>query len=146
MSLPFDLSWVAALYMGAVFLLAAFVRGYSGFGFSAMIITASALVTNPLNFVALVVVLETAMSLQSLRGIGRDIDWRRVGLLMGGAVVGLPIGLFVLTALSEDAVRAAIALLVLSMCLVLLRGWRFALGNAAGAEANMGFGLLSGRA
>ena len=47
-----------------------FVRGYSGFGSSALVIAASSLVTNPLNFVAVVVILETLMSLQAARGAG----------------------------------------------------------------------------
>ncbi|MCA3526739.1 MAG: sulfite exporter TauE/SafE family protein, partial [Rhodobacter sp.] len=50
--MPFDLSPAAAGFMAVAFLVAAFVRGYSGFGFSALIVTASALVANPLHFVA----------------------------------------------------------------------------------------------
>ncbi len=145
MTLPFDLTPMAALFMGAVFLVASLVRGYSGFGYSAMVVTASALVTNPLNFVAVVVALETAMSLQALRGIGRDIDWRRVGLLTGGAVVGLPLGLWVLTGLSENAVRAVIASVVLLMCAILLTGWRLP-REMRGTGVNFGFGMLSGLA
>ncbi len=57
--------------MAAATLVAAFVRGYSGFGYSALVIAASSLVTNPLNFVAVVVLLEFAMSLQAWRGAGR---------------------------------------------------------------------------
>ncbi len=70
-----------------------FLRGYSGFGYSALVIAASSLVTSPLNFVAVVVLLEFAMSLQAWRGAGPDVDWRRVGFLLAGAAVGLPLGL-----------------------------------------------------
>lgn len=143
--MPFDLGLWAAVWMAAAVLIAAVVRGYSGFGYSAMVISASSLVTNPLNFVAVVVLLETAMSLQALRGIGRDIDWRRVGFLIGGAAVGLPIGLWALTALPENTARAAIAVLVLVMCAVLLAGWRLT-REVQGAAPNLGFGLLSGLA
>lgn len=145
MSLPFDIGHWGAVWMALAIMVAALVRGYSGFGYSAMVITASSLVTNPLNFVAVVVVLETAMSAQALRGIGREIDWRRVGFLMAGAAVGLPIGLWALTSLPEDAARAAIALMVLVMCAVLLLGWRLS-RELKGAAPNLGFGLLSGLA
>ena len=37
-------------------ILASLARGFSGFGFSALIIAASGVVTNPLNFVAVVVI------------------------------------------------------------------------------------------
>jgi uncharacterized protein len=123
MNLPFDLTPMAALYMGAVFLLAAFVRGYSGFGFSALVVSASALVTNPLYFVAVVMFCEFGMTFQQWRGISRDVNWPIVGVLMVGAVIGLPVGLALITQVSVDTVRAVVALYVLAMCAVLLRGW-----------------------
>ena len=87
MTLPFDLSPMAALYMGAVFLLAAFVRGYSGFGFSALVVSASALVTNPLYFVAVVMFCEFGLTFQQWRGVSRDVRWPLVWVLLGGAVI-----------------------------------------------------------
>ena len=122
--MPFDLGPMGLIWMAATVLIAAFVRGYSGFGYSAMVIAASSLVTNPLNFVAVVVILETVMSLQAARGAGPDIDWRRVGWLLAGAAIGLPLGLWVLTGVSEDTARAVISGYVLVMCGVLLMGWR----------------------
>ncbi len=142
--MPFDLGPAALIWMGVAILVAAFVRGYSGFGYSAMVIAASSLVTNPLNFVAVVVILETVMSLQAARGAGPDIDWRRVGWLMAGAAVGLPLGLWILTGSSEDTARAVIAGYVLLMCGVLLAGWRLA--AEVRGTGNVLAGLVSGLA
>ncbi len=142
--MPFDLGPAALTWMAVAVLIAAFVRGYSGFGFSAMVIAASSLVTNPLNFVAVVVILETAMSLQAARGAGPDIDWRRVVWLLAGAAVGLPLGLWILTGVSEDTARAVISAYVLVMCGVLLAGWRLR-GQVRG-PANAVAGLVSGLA
>jgi uncharacterized membrane protein YfcA len=142
--MPFDLSLAGTVWMGVAVLIAAFIRGYSGFGYSAMVIAASSLVMNPLNMVAVVVILETAMSLQAARGISQDVDWRRVGLLLAGAAVGLPLGLWLLTGISEDAARAVISAYVLVMCGVLLAGWRLA-GEARGLS-NLGMGVISGLA
>ncbi|MBA3908951.1 MAG: sulfite transporter TauE/SafE [Rhodobacter sp.] len=122
--MPYDLGPLALVWMALATIVAGFVRGYSGFGFSAMLIAASSLVTNPLNFVAVVVILEAVMSLQAAKGAGPAVDWRRVGWLMGGAAIGLPLGLWVLTGVSEDAARALVAGYVLLMCGVLLAGWR----------------------
>lgn len=144
MTLPFDIGLWGALWMGAAVLVAAFVRGYSGFGYSAMVIAASSLVTNPLNFVAVVVIAEAAMTLQAWKGVGPDVDWRRVKWLLAGAVVGLPLGLWALTAISEDAARAVISAYVLVMCLVLLAGWR--LQQEVGAGGTLATGLVSGLA
>ena len=130
--------------MGAAILVAAFVRGYSGFGFSAMVIAASSLVSNPLNFVAVVVILETVMSLQAARGAGPDVDWRRVWWLLGGAAVGLPLGLWVLTGISENTARALISGYVLVMCGILLAGWR--LRSQVRGPGNLVAGVVSGLA
>lgn len=143
--MPFDLGFGSLIWMGVAVFVAAFVRGYSGFGFSAMVIAASGVVTNPLNFVAVVVVLETVMSLQAARGAGPDVDWRRVWLLMVGAALGLPLGLWVLTGVSEDTARAVVAAYVLVMCGVLLVGWRLA-AEVRGGVANVTAGFISGLA
>jgi uncharacterized membrane protein YfcA len=143
-TLPFELSVAGLAWMAAAVFIAAFVRGYSGFGFSALLIAASSLVTNPLNFVAVVVILETVMSLQAARRAGPDVDWRRVWLLMAGAAVGLPVGLWVLTGVSEDAARAVVSGYVLVMCAVLAWGWR--LGSEVRGPGNLAAGLVSGLA
>ncbi len=144
MTLPFDLGPWGAAYMALAVLIAAFVRGYSGFGFSALVIAASALVTNPLNFTAVVIICEAVMTIQAWNGLSRDVDWRRVGLLMAGAAVGMPLGLWALTSISEDAARAVISGYVLLMCLILLAGWQ--MKAEAGMVANLGVGVMSGLA
>ncbi len=130
--------------MAVAIVVASFVRGYSGFGFSAMVIAASSLVTNPLNFVAVVVILETVMSLQAAKGAGPYIDWRRVWLLLAGAAVGLPLGLWLLTGVSADTARAVVSGYVLVMCGVLLVGWR--LHVQVRGVGNVVAGVVSGLA
>jgi hypothetical protein len=144
MTLPFDLTPFAALWIAAVIAVAAFVRGYSGFGFSALCIAGAGVVTNPLHFVAVVVILETAMSLQAWRGVGRDIDWSRVGWLLAGAAIGLPLGLWALTGIPEDTARAVISTYVLSMCAILLAGFR--LRAEVKAPGTFATGIVSGLA
>lgn len=124
MNLPFDLSIGAGAYMALVLFVAAFVRGYSGFGFSALVVAGAALATDPLHFVPVVLIVDIFLTLAQARGIWRHIDWRRVGLLFAGASVGVPIGLVVLTALGADLTRAAISLFILTMCAILWVGWQ----------------------
>lgn len=142
--MPYDLGPLALLWLAVACFVAGFVRGYSGFGYSALLIAAASLVTNPLNFVAVVVILETLMSLQAAKGAGPDVDWRRVWWLLGGAAIGLPLGLWILTGVSEDTARAVVSGYVLLMCGVLLAGWR--LSREVSGPANGVAGVISGLA
>ena len=142
--MPYDLGPLALLWLAVACFVAGFVRGYSGFGYSALLIAAASIVTNPLNFVAVVVILETLMSLQAAKGAGPDVDWRRVWWLLGGAALGLPLGLWILTGVSEDTARAVVSGYVLLMCAVLLAGWR--LSREVSGPANGVAGVISGLA
>ncbi len=142
--MPYDLGIGALVWMAVATVVAGFVRGYSGFGFSALLIAAASLVTNPLNFVAVVVILETLMSLQAAKRAGPDVDWKRVWWLLAGAAIGLPLGLWILTGVSEDTARAVVSGYVLLMCAVLLAGWRLA--SEVAGPANGVVGVISGLA
>ena len=142
MALPIGLGPGAMVWMAIAILAAAFIRGYSGFGYSAIVIAAAGVVTNPLNFVAAVVILESAMSIQAMRGIGPHIDWRRVWLMLAGAAVGLPLGLWALTGVSETAARGLISGYILLMSGVLLAGCRH--GREVRGGGNLFVGLVSG--
>jgi len=131
-------------FMAVVILGAAFIRGYSGFGFSALVVSAAALVTEPLNFVPVVMFCEFAMTAQQWRSIGPHVDWGRVGAISAGALVGVPVGLAIITRIGADPARVVIAIYVLTMCGVLARGWR--LRGTAGPAAHVGAGVVSGLA
>ncbi len=130
--------------MAVALFVAAFVRGYSGFGFSALVVSASSLVTDPLHFVPIVMFCEFGMTVQQWASVGSNVDWRRVRVLAVGAVAGVPIGLAIITRIGADPARAVIAIYVLVMCAVMLSGWR--MKKEAGSRAHLIAGLASGLA
>ena len=138
------MSWEAAGFMAVACLIAAFVRGYSGFGFSALVVSASALVMNPLHIVGVVMVCEFLMTFQQWRGVRADVDWRRVLALMLGAFVGLPLGLWGITRVGVDTARMVIAVYVLFMCAVMSLGWR--IRSQQGFGPHLGIGVFAGAA
>lgn len=150
--MPFDLTFGAAAWMAAALIGAGFVRGYSGFGFSALVVASAGLVTNPLHAVAMALILEVLLSGQAWKGVARDVDWPMLRWIMAGAVIGLPLGLWALTALSEAQARAVISVYILLISGVLLLGWRmrqlgsplhhFAAGVISGAANAPGMGGL----
>ena len=106
MALPFGLSPGVAVFLLAAILGAAVVRGFSGFGFSALVVAVTGLVSDPRNAVAVVLFCEVVMTLQAARGIAGHVDWSRVGLLLLGAAVGVPLGIHGLVTIGVDGARA----------------------------------------
>lgn len=141
---PFGLDAASIAFMAVALLVAAFIRGYSGFGFSALVVSASSLVTNPLHFVPVVMFCEFAMTMQQWASVGSHVDWRRVRLLALGAAAGVPVGLAIITRIGADPARAVIAVYVLLMCAIMLRGWR--MKTEAGTAAHLLAGVASGLA
>lgn len=146
--MPFDLGPWAALWLGAVFFLAALVRGYAGFGFSAIVLTGGALATDPRNLVAVCVLADILLTAQQVRSIRGSVAWRRVGLLFAGCIVGVPVGVWVIAGVGADGARAVIALFVLAMCGVLAAGWhmRAVAPPPAWAATGLASGLANGAA
>jgi uncharacterized membrane protein YfcA len=115
---PFETCWIAVVLLGA-----AFVRGYSGFGFAALVVTGASLVTDPMNLVPVVVLGDIALTAQQARGIRGDVQWWRVRWLFLGCLIGVPLSVWALAAVGPDLSRIIIATYVLAMCAALLAGW-----------------------
>ena len=97
----------------AFIFLAAIVRGYSGFGFSLLSITALSLLFPPAQVIPAIFLLEVAASLHLLPSIWRQVHWRSLGLLMAGALAGTPLGVHALAHLPQAPMTLALALFVL---------------------------------
>ena len=121
-----DLLAIPFLICAAVACIAGMVRGFAGFG-AAMIMTPifSALY-GPAAGVALCLLLEIAVALPVVPGVVRLVDWRRIGLLLIAAAVGVPLGNLVLTRTEPEPMRWAISAIILGAVALLASGWRFA--------------------
>ncbi len=121
---------IAALGFGALAVMlaglamASFARGYSGFGFSALLVASWSLVGSPARAVAVALVLEVTASVLQAAAVWPDIPWRRVGLLMAGAVLGTPLGTHLLAVTDERTLRFGIAVFILLAAGALLAGLR----------------------
>ncbi|NEX45737.1 sulfite exporter TauE/SafE family protein [Pseudotabrizicola algicola] len=141
--IPFGLSGGEAALVAAGMVLAGYVRGYSGFGFAALVMLSVALVTDPLPFVPVVILADIIMTAGQVRGIWTHIDWRRVGTLFAGCLVGVPLGVAAVASAGPDLGRAVLSVFVLAMCGLLLGGWRLA---RQGDGAHVAVGAVSGLA
>ncbi|WP_375254789.1 TSUP family transporter [Yoonia sp.] len=142
MSLPFDLGPGTSAALAIALLGAAYVRGYSGFGFSAIFIAFAALVTNPLPLIPVVFACEMLMTVFQAREIRGHIDWRRILWLLLGAAIALPFSVSVILSVGEDTARIAISGIIFVLSLVLLSGWT--LQRRIGPLGHTGVGIVSG--
>jgi len=140
--LPFDLGPGTAAALAIALLGAAYVRGYSGFGFSAIFIAFAALVTNPLPLIPVVFACEVLMTVFQARQIRGHVDWRRVLWMLTGAAIALPFSVTVILSVGEETARVTISAVILIMSLVLLTGWT--LRTRIGPVGHGGVGVLSG--
>lgn len=134
----------ALAFMAAVVLAAAFVRGYSGFGYPVLVIAAGAFVVNPLVLVPVAVLGDLVLCAQHGRAAWPDVHWPTVWRLALGAALGLVPGVWVLAHIDEATAKIAVSAVVLVASLVMLRGW--VLPGRAGPAATLGMGLASGLA
>jgi uncharacterized membrane protein YfcA len=141
---PFELGPGAVAFLALAILAAAFIRGYSGFGFSALVVSASALVTNPLNFVPVVMLLEVAATIGQAPAAWPNASKRLLGLMLMGACVAMPVSIWGLASLDVDLLRLVISLWVLGMCAALLAGW--SIRRKVGAAGHVAAGMVSGLA
>lgn len=127
-----------------VVFLAAIVRGYSGFGFSLLTITALSLVYAPAEIVPSIFMLEIAASLHLLPSIWKDVHWRSLLPLTIGCLVATPLGVWFLANIPAPPMQLAMAVFVLVCVGFMAMG--FALKTMPGTAASTAAGAASGLA
>ena len=112
------------LYAFLAIFIAAVIRGYSGFGFSALTVTSLSLILPPAEVVPTAFLLEIAASMFMLPMVWRSIDWQKLNWLVLGILAGTPAGLLFLAEVPQDPVRFTISGLVLVACILLWKNVR----------------------
>lgn len=104
-----------ALLVGAICFLAGLVRGFAGFGLSALAMAALATIIPPIQLIPVFWFLEMSASLILMKGGWADADRRTALLLMSASALALPLGLWISLSLATQTSR----LLALSILLTL---------------------------
>ncbi len=132
-----------------VVLFAGMVRGFAGFGMSALIMAGLALIIPPVTLIPVCFIMETLASFMMFRGGVRMADHKVVWGLVIGTVIGTPIGLMATMAVTPDTSRTIALVLILLLALLQLRrrppavlGTRKGL-YGAGLTAGIASGLAS---
>jgi uncharacterized membrane protein YfcA len=136
------------VYAMAVVLAAGVVRGFAGFGFSALTVAGMSLFFPPAQVVPAVFVLEVLASISMLRAVWRDIDWAWLKPLLIGNAIAIPLGVWMLAIVPEAPLRATVSLVILAAAILLLTGFHPPWKDSSPLRFGTGLvaGLLNGLA
>ncbi len=133
------MAWVLVL---AVVVLGGAVRGFGGFGASMVWVIGLSLVLPPSSAIPTAFVLEVLASVQLLPSVWRHVHWRSLRWLLTGAVVGTPVGTWLLTVIPVDPMRVLLACAVLAAAAAMASKYRAA--QLPGPAATTAVGGVSG--
>ena len=80
--------------------IASIIRGFNGFGFSAVCISGFSFILPAIEIVPIILILEVLVSIFMIPYIWNKIDWKFVFQILIGIIIGSPIGLYLLKFLS----------------------------------------------
>jgi uncharacterized protein len=138
---PQPMDWALLLSITFI-LLAAIVRGFSGFGFSLLAITSLSLLAPPADVIPSILMLEIIASLRLLPEVWKDVHWRSLLPLLLGCLVATPLGVWILATIPAPPMQMAIGLFTLGAVFLLWRG--HAMKSMPGPAATTAIGAASG--
>lgn len=140
------MTWIVISYCMIAVFVAAFIRGYSGFGFSLLAITSMSLVLAPALILPSIFMMEIAASVTLLPSIWKEVNWSSLRYLWIGCLIGTPLGVHFLTEMPVAPMKIALGIVVLCAVFTLYSGYaRKSVPNTAETALTGGvLGLLNG--
>lgn len=136
------------LLLAGIAFLAGLARGFSGFGAALIFVPLASAIMAPQVAAPLLLAIDGVSSLGLVPRAWGRANKRDVGTMAIGALVGVPLGAFLLTRLDPVTVRWGIVALTLALLALLMSGWRYRGQPAAPVTVGVGgvAGLFSGLA
>lgn len=108
-----NLSAQSVIWCAAVLLLASYIRGFSGFGFTAVFLIGLSMTLPITEIVPLSIALEVLASAGQAGGVYREVDWRKLALLAVTGILGTPVGVYLLGVYPDAALRSLALIFIL---------------------------------
>ena len=138
----FELSLVEIYFVIFTVFIASIIRGFNGFGFSAICISGFSFILPAIEIVPIILALEVIISIFMAPYIWNKIDWNFVFKLLIGITIGSPVGLYLLKYLSSDATHLIVCVLIIFLSFLLMKGYENKKIN--NSYAKMFTGIISG--
>lgn len=123
-------------------LLAGLVRGFSGFGLSAVLVASAAFVISPKLIIPTAQAMEVIASIALLPSVWRDVNWKWLTPLASAYLLSIPVGVAALAYLPVTTLRVGGCVLLLVASLALLLNRRPKLPD--GLPLRFGTGIVAG--
>jgi len=138
----FELSLVEIYFVLFVVFIASIVRGFNGFGFSAICISGFSFILPAIEIVPIILALEVIISIFMAPYVWNKINWTFVLKLLVGITIGSPIGLYLLKYLSSDVTHLTVCIIVIFFSFLLMKGYENK--KIDNSYAKMFIGIISG--
>jgi hypothetical protein len=132
-------TWVLA---SLCIFLAAFIRGFTGFGLAVVGVPLLSLFFAPAEIVPSIMILAILAGAQLIPKIWRRVDWKLLAPTVLGCAIGTPLGTWLLAGVSANLMRVLIGGAVLAAAMAMQLGFKFKQRPQAGVSA--GFGAVAG--
>ncbi len=135
-----------AIWYAVVLLTASYIRGFSGFGFTAVFLTGLAFIMPVVEIVPLSIALELVASSAQARGIFRHVKWRQLSILLATCIVFTPAGVYLLGYFKNEALRdlALVFIFLSSVYLIFLRKHHRRFSDVTYALVGAVIGVING--
>lgn len=130
------------MLLAGVTLAASLARGFSGFGAALIFVPVVSAVFGPQLAAPLLLVTDGVMTAPMIPSAARAANRREVAIMATGALVGVPCGIWALTALNPLTLRWAIAIVAGLLLGLLMSGWRYR--GRPHASLTIGVGAVAG--
>jgi uncharacterized membrane protein YfcA len=140
--IPGDVSNNAAFAICAIAFISGMARGFSGFGSALIFMPLASSVAAPRLVAALLLIIDFIAAAPMLPNAWKQADRKATGVIVAGALVGVPVGTYFLSRLDPVTTRWIISAFVFALLMLLLSGWRYR--GKDHPALSIGIGGLSG--
>jgi uncharacterized protein len=140
--IPSDVSGRAALALCFIAFVSGLARGFSGFGSALIFMPLASSIAAPRLVAALLLIVDIVGAAPLLPKAWQEADRKATVTIVLGALVGVPVGTYLLTRLDPVTTRWIISGFVAMLLVLLLSGWRYR--GKDHVALSVGIGALSG--
>lgn len=140
--IPPDVSGRAALALCLIAFVSGLARGFSGFGSALIFMPLASSIAAPRLVAVLLLIIDFVGAAPLLPKAWREADREATAIIVLGALIGVPVGTYLLTRLDPVTTRWIISAFVTALLALLLSGWRYR--GKDHLALSIGIGTLSG--